>query len=341
MADDTGKKAGSAEGPNEAILARGRAVLAAEAQAIQEAHSHLGDAFVAAVRTLLACRGRVCVTGIGKAGLIGAKIQATLASTGTPAYGLHPVEALHGDLGMVHRDDVVIALSKSGGSELVQLLPRLRRLGCRILLLTAEPDSPAAEHADDVLFIGDTAEACPLGLAPSSSTASMLALGDALALTVMEQKAVAREQYAAYHPGGALGRSLLRAHEIMRKGADCPRVGTDATLGECYEAILKAPRRAGAGAVVDDDGRLVGIVTQGDFFRLFQDHERLLDQPVQEHMSRDPKRVSTQASVMEALNVMRRHSIDEIPVVGDDDRLAGLIDIQDLVAQGFSVFDTR
>lgn len=321
------------------ILARGRAVLDAEAAAIGEVQSFLGDAFVAAVQTILKCKGRVCVTGIGKAGLIGNKIQATFASTGTLSYSLHPVEALHGDLGMIHGDDVVIALSKSGSSELIELLPRLKALGCVVILLTGKTDSVAAKHADYVLDIGQTAEACPLGLAPSSSTAAMLALGDALALTVMEQKAVQPEQYASYHPGGALGRFLMKTGEIMRTGPECPTVSLAATLGACYKAILAAPRRAGAAAIIDENRKLIGIITHGDFFRLFQSPERLADCPVGDVMTRSPKRIGMNARVNDALQLMRKHAIDELPVVDDDGRLVGLIDIQDLLAKGFSVFD--
>lgn len=322
-----------------AVLERGRAVLRAEAEAIGEAQRLVGDEFVAAVETILACTGRVCVTGVGKAGLIGGKIQATLASTGTLSYSLHPVEALHGDLGMIHGDDVVLALSKSGSSELVELLPRLKALGCRIVLLTAKPESPAARHADHVINIGQTEEACPLGLAPSSSTAAMLALGDALALTVMDQKAIRPEQYAGYHPGGALGRLLLTAQEVLRSGADCPTVAQDATLGDCHKAIVSAPRRSGACCVVDQDNRLVGIVTHGDFFRLFTSREPIADHPVSEVMTRSPKRIGRGARVTEALQLMQKHAIDELPVVEDDERLAGMIDIQDLLARGFTVIE--
>ena len=323
----------------EAILARGRAVLDAEAAAIGATRARLNDAFVGAVSAVLQCKGRICVTGIGKAGLIGNKIQATFASTGTLSYSLHPVEALHGDLGMIHGDDVVIALSKSGSSELVELLPRLKALGCVVILLTGKIDSLAAKHADYLLDIGQTPEACPLGLAPSSSTAAMLALGDALALTVMEQKAVQPEQYASYHPGGALGRFLMKTNEIMRTGPHCPTVPQTATLGACYEAILAAPRRAGAAAIIDNDGKLVGIVTHGDFFRLFQSPQRSAECPVSEVMTRSPKRIGVDARVNDALQLMRKHAIDELPVVDDAGRLVGLIDIQDLLAKGFSVFD--
>lgn len=336
---NTTAKADSLAIPDESILARGRTVLEAESASIAEASSRLGSAFVEAVRAVLDAKGRVCVTGMGKAGLIGTKLQATLASTGTLAYFLHPVEALHGDLGMVHADDVVVALSKSGSSELVELLPRLRALGCRVILLTSKTDSTAAKHADFVLDIGATPEACPLGLAPSSSTAAMLALGDALALTVMDQKSVQAEQYASYHPGGALGRFLMRTQEIMRTGEHCPTVREDATLGACYEAILAAPRRAGAAAVVDKSGKLVGIITHGDFFRLFKTPTRLADGPVADVMTRNPKRIRQDQRVNDALQLMRKHAIDELPVVDESDRLVGLIDIQDLLSKGFSVFD--
>ncbi len=320
---------------DDVLLGCGKAVLAAESEAIVDALSRLGDAFVGAVRALVNCRGRVCVTGVGKAGLIGAKIQATLASTGTLSYSLHPVEALHGDLGMVHGDDVVMALSKSGGSELVRLLPILKKMGCKIILLTARVESPAAAHADFVLDIGSTEEACPLRLAPSSSAAAMLAIGDALTLTVMQCKAVQPEQYASYHPGGALGRFLMKNEQIMRTGADCPCVHEKVTLGQCYQAILDAPHRAGAAAVVDDSHKLVGIITHGDFFRMFKNHEQAADRPVCDVMTKDPKRISQQGKVVDALALMRQYAIDELPVVDDDHTLVGLIDIQDLVAKGF------
>lgn len=322
------------------ILARGHAIMGNEADAILDADARLGEAFVDAVELIMNCTGRIGVTGVGKAGLIGNKIQATLASTGTLAYRFHPVEALHGDIGMIHADDVVLTLSKSGGSELVELLPLLRRSGCKIILLTARLDSPAAEHADIVLDIGQTEEACPLGLAPSSSTAAMLALGDALALTVMECKDVQPEAYARNHPGGALGRLLMKAGEVMRTGADCPTVGESATLGDCWEAIQAAPRRAGAGCVVNTSGRLVGIVTQGDFFRMFMQPSRDREGagiPVANVMTRSPKSIPRTERAVEALRIMQHFAIDELPVVDDDDRLIGMIDIQDLVARGFVI----
>ncbi len=319
----------------ELILARAKAVIQAESAAILDAGNRLGDDFVRAVEAIYGCKGRVCLTGIGKAGLIGNKIQATLASTGTPAYSVHPVEALHGDIGMVQGCDVILALSKSGGSELVELLPMLSRLGCTILLLTANPESPAAKHADCVLDIGNTPEACPLGLAPSSSTAAMLALGDALALAVMELKQIEPEQYASFHPGGALGRFLMKAHEIVRTGDNCPTIQATDTLHRCYEVILGAPRRAGAAVVVDQTGKLVGIVTHGDFFRLFEQQKPSTDVIVKDVMTKNPKRIHQDALVRNALQLMSQHAIDELPVVNDNDQPIGLIDIQDLIDKGF------
>lgn len=321
------------------ILMMARRVLDAEADAIADAARRLDDGFVAAVHLLLRTTGRVCVTGMGKAGLVGQKIQSTLSSTGTPAYCLHPAEALHGDLGMVRPDDVVVALTKSGSSELLELLPRLRELGCAVILLTAAPTSRAARHADCVLHIGETPEACPLGLAPSSSTAAMLALGDALALAVMELKDVQPAQYASYHPGGALGRFLMRAREVMRTGPDCPRVPVGATVGDGLEAMSRAPRRAGAVLVVESDGRLAGVLTHGDLFRLVRDGVFSLDRPVAEVMTRNPKFLHAEDRVADGLELMKKHGIDELPVVGAAHDLMGLIDIQDLLARGFSTVE--
>lgn len=321
----------------EDILHRGREVLNIEAGAILDAMDRMNDTFIEAVQAIEQCSGRVCVTGVGKAGLIGQKIQATLASTGTLSYYLHPVEALHGDLGMIHFDDIVVALSKSGSSELVELLPRIKNLGCKVILLTAHLDSQATSFADMVLDIGQTPEACPLGLAPSASTASMLAIGDALALTVMELKAVRPEQYASYHPGGELGRFLMKSHEVMRTGKDCPAVMDSATLGECYEAMIHAPKRSGAAAIIDCSNKLVGIITHGDFFRMFKSPQRTMDCPIKDVMTTSPKYIGKDDRVTEAMQLMKTHAIDELPVVDSDHKLVGLIDVQDLIDRGFSV----
>jgi arabinose-5-phosphate isomerase len=332
---------GAASRPAVDLLAIGRQVLDREMEAVAKVRANLGPAFEAAVNALLACQGRVVVTGMGKAGLIGRKIQATLASTATPAYTLHPAEAIHGDLGMIRPGDLILALSNSGETqELTKLLPVFRRLGCRIILITGRPRSRCAALADIVLDIGDTPEACPLGLAPSSSTTAMLALGDALALTVMTIRGVKPEQYAAFHPGGALGRSLMRVSEVMRTGADCPRVKPTDTIREYYAAIAAAPRRAGAASVVDEEGRLVGFFTDGDM-RRFHCAERPVQTPLGEVMTRSPKFARVSDYVAQALRIMQPIRIDELPVVDEDHKLVGLIDIQDLVACGFSAFDDQ
>ena len=329
-------------GDRQVTIGRGLAVLQQEAEAINEAARRLGEPFAKAVDLLLACRGRVAVTGMGKAGLIGNKIQATLSSTATAAYALHPVEALHGDLGMIQPDDVVIALSRSGETqELIQLLPLLRRIGCSIILLTAKVKSRCARLADLVLDVGDVPEACPLGLAPSSSTAAMLAVGDALALTVMELRGVQPDQYAAFHPGGALGRSLMKVGEIMRTDADCPVVPLAGSLQDYYQAVERAPRRAGAAAVIDKQGKLRGIFTHGDLFRLRACEADPADVPMADITVSPCKSAKVDDRVPDALAVMRKHLIDELPVVDEQERVVGMIDIQDLLACGFSAFDDQ
>ncbi|MEE9295407.1 MAG: KpsF/GutQ family sugar-phosphate isomerase [Phycisphaerae bacterium] len=322
------------------ILRRGRDILAQEARAIQAAGSRLDKEFAGAVQLMLDCAGRIAVSGMGKAGNIGDKLHATLSSTGTPAYILHPVEALHGDLGMIQPQDILLVLSKSGETEeLARLIPTVSGIGCKIVLLTANRDSKCAGLSDIVIDIGDVPEACPLGMAPSSSTAAMLAVGDALALTVMELKHIQPEQYAAFHPGGALGRSLMRVTEIMRTGLNCPRVHLDDTLEAYAAAVSAAPKRAGAAAVVDDQGKLVGIFTHGDLSRLLRESEHPAKRKLRDVMTAAPKIVNVDAKVADALRIMQPYRIDELPVVDDDHRLVGLIDIQDLLARGYSAFD--
>jgi arabinose-5-phosphate isomerase len=222
---------------------------------------------------------------------------------------------------------------------LARLFRAVKGIGARVILLTGKVSSRCARLCDLVIDIGEEPEACPLGLAPSSSAAAMLAVGDALALTVMSVRAIAPEQYAANHPGGALGRSLMKVEEIMRTGRDCPSVDIAARLSDCRAAIRAAPLRAGAAGVVDAAGKLVGIFTLGDLFRLIEHVDLTRNPPIAEIMTRSPKVAHVGDRVAEALATMRQFRIDELPVVDAAGRLAGLIDIQDLVAQGFSVFD--
>lgn len=322
------------------VLKMGRSVLEKERDGVTKVLDHLDEAFERAVEAILQTTGRVAVTGMGKAGLVGAKIAATLASTGTPAYVLHPVEAIHGDLGMVCVDDVVLALTNSGESEeLIKIVPKLKRIGCTVIAITSRRESRCAKASDIVLSLGKQEEACPLGMAPSSSTTAMLALGDALALTVSEIKGFDREQYAVLHPGGALGRSLMHVEEIMRTDANCPIVRQNGTVQDYIRAVMLAPSRAGAAAVVDQDHNLVGFFTDGDLKRLLSKMENPGTANLQEVMTSDPKRVRIGDLVSQALEIMQRHKIDEMPVVDEDNRVVGQIDIQDLLAAGFSLFD--
>jgi arabinose-5-phosphate isomerase len=299
----------------------------------------LGSPFAQAVGLIAGCQGHVIVSGMGKAGLVGRKIAATFNSTGTQAVDLHPVEALHGDLGMVSPSDVVLALSNSGESdELVRLLPTMKDIGCSIVLITANPDSRAARLADIVIDMGRFEEACPLGLAPSASTTTMLGLGDALALTVLTEKDFRREQYAQFHPGGSLGRSLLRVEQIMRTGTACPTIPLGATVRDFTQAIQRAGR-AGAAIVVNGDGTMAGIFTNGDLLRLVARVDKPAEQPIKDVMIRTPKFARVHDYVADAVKTMRPAKISQLPVLDDDRRVAGLLDITDLWAAGFSVFD--
>ena len=316
-------------------LSFAREVVEAEIAALQGLLSRLGEGFERAVELVLNCRGRVVVTGIGKAGIIGQKISATLASTGTPSYSLHPVDAVHGDLGRVVEDDVVIALSNSGETEVVDLLPSIKRLDAGIIAVTGSPESRLAQHADAVLDIGPIKEACPLGLAPSASTTAMLAIGDALALVVAQRRNFNKEQYAFYHPGGELGRKLLKVDiPVMRGLEQCPCVTPDTSVTDALACITETPGRApGAACVVDETGRLIGIFTDGDLRRYHvqgRDPE-LLNGPISELMIKDPKSIRLGSLATEAARILAKYKIDDLPVVDADGKLVGILDIQDLL----------
>ncbi len=314
-------------------LARGLEVLRLEATALEQLADGLGPAFGRACELLLGCEGRVVVSGMGKAGLVGQKISATLASTGTPSLFLHPAEALHGDLGRLRPEDLLLALSKSGETrELVALLPAVKAQGVPVLAMTGHASSPLGAHADLVLELGDAPEACPLGLAPTVSTTVMLALGDALAMAVLEGRAFTREEFARFHPAGSLGRSLMQVGEIMRQGDELPLVATDASLRETLRVMTQTPGRPGAALVVDADGALAGIFTDGDLRRLAEDGALPLESAIDGLMVRDPRRVRADLLVGEALHLVRETHVDQLPVVDTDDRtLVGLIDVQDLL----------
>lgn len=307
-------------------------VLESELRALNEVVQRLDRTRLAeTVRKILECRGRVIVTGVGKAGIIGQKISATFASTGTPAYWIHPVEAVHGDLGRILGEDLVIMLSNSGETEVVRLLPYIKRAGAGTIGVTGAPDSTLARHCDLIIDIGRITEACPLGLAPSASTTVMLALGDALALAAARERKFDRESYALYHPGGELGRKLMRVEEVMRAGEQCPAISEDATVREAIGRITGTTGRAGAICVVDGDGKLAGIFTDGDLRRRLLEGADFLDRPISEVMTRGPKHVKIGGLAGEAGHVMEKHRIDDLPVVDENGVLAGIIDIQDML----------
>ena len=308
-----------------------REVIEAEICAVQGLLPLLREGFDAAVECLLACKGRVVVTGMGKAGIVGQKLSATLASTGTPSHFLHPVDAVHGDIGRIVAGDVVLALSNSGETEVVELLPSIKRIEARIVAVTGNSASMLARQSDIVLNIGKIAEACPLGLAPSASTTAMLALGDALALAVARRRDFTKEQYAEFHPGGELGRKLMKVDDVMRGLDQCVAVRGDLPMKGVIERITHVPGRAGAACVVDGDDVLVGIFTDGDLRRRVLDGTLDLDRPVSDLMIRDPKRIALGSLAEEAAGVLSRFGIDELPVVDADGRLAGIVDVQDLL----------
>ena len=310
-----------------------RSVVRNEAEAIAALDGRLNGAFSSAVQMVLACRGRVVVTGMGKPGFIAQKISATFASTGTPSLYLHPAEALHGDLGRLAPGDLVLALSNSGETdEVVRLLPALKRMATPIVALTSDPHSQLARAADIVLEIAPTPEACPLGLAPTTSTIALLALGDALAMTVLNQRGFSAEQFAQLHPGGQLGKRLLRVRELMRSGRANPVVRGDAPLREAVAVMTRTEGRPGATSVVDPRGKLIGIFTDGDLRRLVESGDVDFSRPVSSAMGKGACTVDPDDLAFTAAELLREKQIDQVPVVDEKGRPVGLLDVQDLLA---------
>ncbi|MEW5853060.1 MAG: KpsF/GutQ family sugar-phosphate isomerase [Myxococcota bacterium] len=317
------------------LLAHGISVVQAEARAIGLLEERMNAAFVKTVRLIMRCQGHVVVTGMGKPGFVAQKISATLASTGVPSLYLHPAEALHGDLGRVGRRDVALVLSNSGRTEeIVRLLGPMKALGVTVVAITGDVKSPLARHADVVLDIGPVVEACPLGLAPTASSTAMLVLGDALAMTVSDARQFSKEDFARYHPAGKLGRQLMKVSEVMRQDQENPRVTVHASLREAVEVMTRTPGRPGATHVVDDAGRLVGLLTDGDLRRFLLESQGTPDMrvKVEELMARHPKTVRPEQLVEEALRVLTENQVDQVPVVDGEHRPVGLLDVQDLLA---------
>jgi arabinose-5-phosphate isomerase len=314
-------------------LAYAAQVLETEASAIRSVVSRLGPSFERALQLILGCRGRVVVTGIGKAGFIAQKLSATFASTGTPSHFLHPAEALHGDLGRVVRDDVIIALSNSGESEeIIRLLPALKRLEIPLISITGREASTLGKASAVVLDIGNIEEACPMGLAPTASAVALLALGDALAMSVLRARPFTTEDYAWNHPGGKLGQKLRKVGEVMRQGPHNPIVAEHAPLSDAISVMTKTPGRPGATNIVDAAGQLVGIFTDGDLRRKIEEGFKDFNAPVGEVMTRAPRTVSPELLAVDAAKVLREKQIDQVPVVDSEGRPVGLLDVQDLLA---------
>ena len=318
--------------PAKQLVDRGKRVLALEAAAVQRLADTLGPAFARAVEILAGAKGRLIVSGVGKSGLIARKIAATFTSTGTPATFLHPVDSLHGDLGIVSRDDVAVVLSKSGASdELFGLISQLKRLGVPIVALTGDADSPIGRQATVVLDASVAEEACPETLAPTASTTVALALGDALAVTLLEVKKFRREDFAALHPGGVLGRKLLlRVADVMLT-QDLPLLAPDRPMRECV--VLLAEKR-GTALVVDKRGILAGVVTAGDLTRLMERTDRFLDMPVGDVMTKTPKATGAEELASAAVGLMERHGIMALPVLDGDKKVVGIVHLHDLMKAG-------
>lgn len=310
-------------------LSLARRVLETEAAAILGLLDRLDRRFERAVQLLLECRGRVIVTGMGKSGIVCRKIAATLSSTGTPAFFLHPAEAVHGDLGVVQGADVVLALSYSGETdEIVRLLETIKRLGATLIALTGAAGSTIGQAADVVLDCHVPEEACPMNLAPTASTTAALALGDALAMTLSVAKGFKEADFASLHPGGKLGKRLLRVEQLMHGGAQAPIVGRDAPLPEViYEMSSKG---LGMSCVVDADGQLVGIITDGDLRRHMSTSANLLEQRAADVMTPDPFTIGRSTLAVEALRILEREKITSIVVIDPERRVAGVVHLHDL-----------
>ena len=307
-----------------------RRVLAIEADAVRALIGRLDERFLAAVSLILGCKGRVIVSGIGKSGHIARKIASTLSSTGTPSHFVHPAEASHGDLGMVQRDDVFIGISYSGESdELLQIVPMLKRQGAKLVVIAGNAASTLARAADVYLDAAVEQEACPLNLAPTASTTAALALGDALAVALLDARGFSADDFARSHPGGSLGRKLLtHVSDVMRTGDAVPSVRVDATLAD---AIIEISRKGmGMTAVVDADRRLVGLFTDGDLRRTMEGSADLRGTRVASVMTRDPRAILPGALAVEAVELMERRKSTQLPVVDAAGRLVGALNIHDL-----------
>jgi arabinose-5-phosphate isomerase len=315
-------------------IEHGRRVLEIEARAVRDLIGRLDHRFEAAVRLLLDCAGKVVVSGMGKSGLVGQKIAATLASTGTPAFFLHPAEGVHGDLGMLARKDAVIAISNSGETEeLLRLLPHVKRLNVPVIAMTGRPQSTLGKNSDVVLDISVAEEACPMGLAPTASTTATLAMGDALAIALLQARGFKEDDFAQFHPGGVLGRRLLlKVRDLMHQGTAIPLVREEAPA---REAILEmTTKKLGMTAMVDGEGKLAGIVTDGDLRRFLEKGKDLAGALARDLGSRNPRTIGPDELAARAVQVMEQHAITSLVVVEGGRTIVGVIHLHDLLKSG-------
>ncbi len=321
---------------DEEIIKRGKQVILIEAKALEDLVDQVDTSFEKAVNLIRNSKGRVIVTGIGKSGIVGRKIAATLTSTGTAAFFLHPTEGAHGDLGMVLKDDVVICISKSGNTEeLAQLVPILKRIGVPIISMTANPDSELAQKSDIAITVRVAEEACPFDLAPTASTTATMAMGDALAVALLQLRNFSLEDFARLHPGGSIGRKLLlRIDDVMATGNRVPRVPPDLPLKDAIMEITS--KRFGATSVVNGGGKLLGIITDGDVRRLIERKKDLWELRAEEVMTENPITVKIGILAADAFNLMKIRAINSLLVVDAENRLVGIVHIHDLLKAGVS-----
>ena len=308
-----------------------------ETDALQKLLFRIDDEFEAAARAILACRGRVIVSGIGKSGHVGQKIAASLASTGTPSFFMHPAEAFHGDLGMVTQNDIVLAISNSGETnEMINILPVIRRIGAKIIALCGRRDSTLGKNADFFIDAGVEKEACPLGLAPTASTTAALAMGDALAMALLAARNFTEQDFAVFHPGGSLGRKLLLTVEnVMHSGEDNPIIEANRTAKEAL--FVMTSTGVGATSVVDADGKFIGLVTDGDVRRCLAKGPEFLNEPVEHFMTKKPETITKDKLAASALSLMEKHQprpITVLPVVDENGMPLGIVHLTDLLRQG-------
>jgi len=305
-----------------------------EAEAIKDLAGRLDENFDRAVEAIYRTTGRVVIMGMGKPGIIGEKISATLTSTGTPSLFLHPAEAVHGDLGKVTKEDVVLAISNSGETEeVLRVIPLIKKIGARLIALAGNTKSTLARHSDIILDVGVKKEACPMGLAPTASTTATLAMGDALAVALIKRKGFREADYAFFHPGGTLGKRLiLKVEDIMRKDFENPIVEENALVKDVLVKITSV--RAGSASVVDKKGKLTGIFTDGDLRRHIEGAENIALRKIKDVMTRSPKTITKEKLAAEALRILQENRIDEIPVVDKNNKPVGLVDVQDLLKAG-------